>query len=234
MTISKYCRVAVFDHMIVSLDLKRSRYFLYNHDCATAFADHYLDHRKPRDSSTLEPMILDRIITREAPHQSLEQRFVLDHRAMRFEAFDAGKWESRTLIRHQTSKFHFRPFFRIITDVLLLKAFGFTALSALERVRPRTSSTAAPTAVELTGSVAQYLSAAIWSPFRITCLPFSFSLTTHLRQSNIPAQLVIGVRPVPFVAHAWVEIDGHVYGDDPDLKKSYGEIYRTPRTDGTY
>jgi hypothetical protein len=219
--------------MIVALDLKRSRYFLYNHDCAAAFAEHYLDHRELNDSTTLEPMILDRIITREPSHQSFGQRFVSDHRAMRFEAFDAGRWESRTLIRNEASKFHFRPFFRMIRGVLLLKIFGFTALSALERVRPRTSSTAAPTAVELTGSIAQYLSAAIWSPFRITCLPFSFSLATHLRQSNIPAQLVIGVRPIPFVAHAWVEIDGHVYGDDLDLKKSYGEIYRTPHTDGT-
>lgn len=231
MAISKHCKIAVFDNMIVALDLKRSRYFLYNKTCAIAFAERYLDERKIVGSRSLEPLIADGVVIAESLQPSLERLSISDYRAMRFETFDTGAWESRTLAERKFADFAARPFFRIIKAALLLKIFGLGALSALERLRLRPAEAVESTAADPAGIIEQHLSASLWSPFQITCLPFAFSLVTSLRKSNIPAQLVIGVRPIPFVAHAWIEIDGQVYGDVPELRKSYGEIYRTPQHD---
>ena len=231
MKISKHCRVAVFDHMIVALDLKRSRYFLYDQPCATAFATCYIDQLKIEEIASLEPMILDGIVTQKPSHRSVDRELICDHRSIRFDTFDTGTWGNRTLTKHKTSRCDSRSLFRIVASAISLKFFGFTALSVLERIRPRSPVFAASLTKDFSGVIDKYLGAAMWSPFRITCLPLAFSLVACLRKSNIPAQLVIGVRPTPFVAHAWIEIDGNVYGDDPHLTKSYGEIYRTPRYD---
>ena len=38
-----------------------------------------------------------------------------------------------------------------------------------------------------------------------------------LRKAGAPAALRIGVRPVPFAAHAWVEIDGQAVNEPQDF-----------------
>jgi Transglutaminase-like superfamily len=45
-------------------------------------------------------------------------------------------------------------------------------------------------------------------PYDPRCLGRSLVLTALLARRGIPATLVIGVRPEPFAAHAWVEHDG--------------------------
>lgn len=47
-----------------------------------------------------------------------------------------------------------------------------------------------------------------WKP--VLCLQRAACLTTMLRRRRVAARLVIGYRPSPFVAHSWVEVDGHV------------------------
>ncbi|KVE33949.1 lasso peptide biosynthesis B2 protein [Burkholderia sp. TSV86] len=231
MTPASHCHIAVFDQAIVALDMQRSRYFLYDDSCAKTFADHYLDGRPIDAPHTLQPLISDRIVIAHA--QACVPGRVADYRGWGFDAFDSGVWASRTLGERRTGGFEWLPFWRIVRSAASLKIRGFRALSALDRL-DRSAAGAGQRAHAGDGpsrTVERYLRASIWSPFRITCLQMSFALATHLRRERVPAQLVIGVRPMPFVAHAWVEVDGRVYGDEPDLKKSYGEIYRTPRHD---
>jgi len=56
------------------------------------------------------------------------------------------------------------------------------------------------------------------------CLPRSLALFRFLRNSGIPAQHRIGVRLFPFLAHAWVEVDGRVVHDDPSNPQRYATI----------
>jgi len=48
---------------------------------------------------------------------------------------------------------------------------------------------------------------------RVRCLQRSSVLVRLLRKHGINGQLVIGYRPTPFLAHAWVEVEGRVVGD---------------------
>jgi hypothetical protein len=52
-----------------------------------------------------------------------------------------------------------------------------------------------------------------WKP--VLCLQRSVCAVRLLRRRGIPARLVIGYRPVPFLSHAWVEVAGNVVNDSP-------------------
>jgi len=47
-----------------------------------------------------------------------------------------------------------------------------------------------------------------WKP--VQCLQRSVALTSLLRRKGWNGRLIIGFRALPFVSHAWVEIDGAV------------------------
>ncbi len=63
--------------------------------------------------------------------------------------------------------------------------------------------------------------ACIWYPRPALCLPRSAVTTGLLRCAGIPARLVLGARPMPFLAHAWVEVDGAVVNDWPRVQQFY-------------
>ena len=63
--------------------------------------------------------------------------------------------------------------------------------------------------------------AAVWYCKQVLCLQRSATMACLLRQYGVAAQLVIGAKPMPFRAHAWVEVEGRVVGDKPYT----GEIY---------
>lgn len=48
---------------------------------------------------------------------------------------------------------------------------------------------------------------------RAWCLQRSVACVRMLRRRGVPARLALGVRPMPFYAHAWAELDGRVIND---------------------
>lgn len=61
---------------------------------------------------------------------------------------------------------------------------------------------------------------------RVLCLQRSAATTLLLRQHGVPAQMVIGVKHIPFRSHAWVEVDGMIVNDRPYLRDIYQELER--------
>lgn len=61
---------------------------------------------------------------------------------------------------------------------------------------------------------------------RAWCLQRSAATVLLLRRLGVPAHLVLGARAVPFLAHAWVEVDGRVVNDRATVQKFYREIAR--------
>jgi len=50
-------------------------------------------------------------------------------------------------------------------------------------------------------------------PRQALCLQRSSVLVRMLRLNGIEAQMLIGAQKLPFKAHAWVEVDGHIIND---------------------
>jgi hypothetical protein len=68
--------------------------------------------------------------------------------------------------------------------------------------------------------------ACIWYRKEVLCLQRSAAAACLLRYYGVPAQMVIGAQPVPFRAHAWVEVDGRVVNDKPYVPQIYAVLER--------
>lgn len=66
--------------------------------------------------------------------------------------------------------------------------------------------------------------ACVWYPRKAVCLQRSAVTTCLLRAQGLRARMTLGVRPMPFMAHAWVEVEGSVVNDWPNVKRFYGSL----------
>jgi len=91
------------------------------------------------------------------------------------------------------------------------------AVQAWRLKRPSPKDT--PTVIEQVCSAVE--SGCVWYPKKALCLQRSAVLACLLRNHGIAARMVIGARPMPFLAHAWVEVEGSVVNDFPRVKHFY-------------
>ena len=68
--------------------------------------------------------------------------------------------------------------------------------------------------------------ACVWYPKPVLCLQRSAATTCLLRKHGIAASLAIGVRQLPFRAHAWVEVAGVVVNDKNYMPEIYAVLER--------
>lgn len=68
--------------------------------------------------------------------------------------------------------------------------------------------------------------ACIWYWKEVLCLQRSAATTCLARKNGIPAELVIGAQQMPFMAHAWVELNGNVINDRPYVREMYATMDR--------
>jgi hypothetical protein len=107
-----------------------------------------------------------------------------------------------------------------VVDVVLSVLSFHTLLSTVAKwpTRTRTISDRNIVIAEVCAAVER---ACVWYPGRALCLQRSAITACLLRQKGIAARIVIGVRPVPFLAHAWVEVNGAVVNDFPRVRQFY-------------
>lgn len=78
---------------------------------------------------------------------------------------------------------------------------------------------------ETTGRVCSAVErACVWYPKQALCLQRSAVTACLLRSFGIRAQMKLGMRSMPFLAHAWVEVDGAVVNDFPGVKTFYSSL----------
>lgn len=63
--------------------------------------------------------------------------------------------------------------------------------------------------------------ACVWYPKRVLCLQRSAVTTCLLRESGVPAKMVVGAQKFPFKAHAWTEVNGHPVNERRDVQHLY-------------
>ena len=68
--------------------------------------------------------------------------------------------------------------------------------------------------------------ACLWYWKDVLCLQRAAATVRFLKRCGLPAQLVLGVQSIPFMAHAWVEIDGKVVNEKPYMHDIYTALDR--------
>jgi hypothetical protein len=54
---------------------------------------------------------------------------------------------------------------------------------------------------------------------QVMCLHRSFAATRLMRKMGVDAELIIATRPLPFLSHAWVEVDNEIVNDKKGYKR---------------
>jgi hypothetical protein len=94
----------------------------------------------------------------------------------------------------------------------------------LERQKQKDARTGPPPSAAIARIEGAYRRAALIVPTRNRCLATSMALMSALMAQGARADLVLGVKLDPFQAHCWVELDGAVIGDEPDLLRPFTPI----------
>ncbi|HWW87418.1 MAG TPA: lasso peptide biosynthesis B2 protein [Vicinamibacterales bacterium] len=107
-------------------------------------------------------------------------------------------------------------------DLVMLAGFA-RAHERVRRCRVRRRLAATPSLEHIVWAVDE---ACVWYVKRAPCLQRSAVATRLLRRYGLPAELVIGYRPLPFESHAWVEVNGLVVNDRPQYQKHFAVLER--------
>jgi len=117
-----------------------------------------------------------------------------------------------------------KAYLKLIHFDLYLARGNFAALYNKVRNYPTGSQTLGPEAVEQVCSAIDI--ACIWYWKEALCLQRSAATTCLLKKYGVSAQMVIGAQQMPFKAHAWVEVHGHVVNDKPYTPEMYAVLDR--------
>lgn len=61
---------------------------------------------------------------------------------------------------------------------------------------------------------------------RAWCLQRSATVVCLLRLRGVPAELIFGVQKMPFLGHAWAELEGRVLNDSPVVQRWFRVLER--------
>ena len=115
-------------------------------------------------------------------------------------------------------------FFALATTDILLKLVSFSALYNTVKGWPVNSKNANAETVERVR--AAILTAMTCYPKQAMCLQRSAVTTCLLRSAGVQAEMIIGCQRLPFLAHAWVEVDGEVINDKAQVQLTHTVLDR--------
>ena len=112
----------------------------------------------------------------------------------------------------------------LATIDFLVKLISFSTLYNFVRSWPISDQKAdLRTIPEINDAVTRALT---WYPKQAMCLQRSAVTTNLLRSSGVPAQMIIGCQKLPFLVHAWVEVDHEVINDKPRVQEIHKVLDR--------
>lgn len=115
----------------------------------------------------------------------------------------------------------------LLAATISLRALGLQRSIALVRRFTATRPAHVGATTRLAEVVAHRIAAAAaFLPIRALCLEQSLALFWSLRSMHLDAQLVLGVQPYPFLAHAWVEYRQQAVAESFDKVASLVPILR--------
>jgi hypothetical protein len=112
-----------------------------------------------------------------------------------------------------------QAFVALIQHDLFLWRHDFAALHAKTHLFPTAPRQAEPGDIEKIAQSVAY--ACIWYPKKALCLQRSSVAVALFRRYGIHAEMVIGAQRLPLKAHAWVEFNGRVVNDKPEVQTEY-------------
>lgn len=112
-----------------------------------------------------------------------------------------------------------RSLIELVRYDLYLRNHDFFAL--YEQIRAVPVADRTPKTYDTEAICSAVAHACMWYPKHALCLQRSTVATVLLRRHGICAELAIGAQRLPLKSHAWVEVDGQVVNDKPEVQAEY-------------
>lgn len=209
------------------------------HFCVSGSNIHFLDLRNMRYSALLEPaqtaflQLVKREVLLEPHQQAIE---MLRRKGVLVHSFSDQAPSPCCLEIQASTSILDLPTPRFRTKDVLVAAWWFLrarrqiargmtqkALSAIQS-RRRSRSTRKGYEDRLTAIAAAYRWSGLLTGVHDLCLPRSIAMAQQCASDGVPVELVIGIRPDPFLAHCWVQHEGLVLNDDIDNVRTFTPI----------
>jgi hypothetical protein len=129
------------------------------------------------------------------------------------------------VVRHSLPASPAVAFLGLAAAHVLMKFGGFHRLYETVRRWPVSKKKSA-NAEQIGAVIAAVDRAGRYYPKHALCLQRSAVGACLLRMAGVPAQMVLGCRKIPFRGHAWVEVNGEVVNDKPNVQIHYRVLDR--------
>ncbi|HWZ45823.1 MAG TPA: lasso peptide biosynthesis B2 protein [Candidatus Saccharimonadales bacterium] len=121
----------------------------------------------------------------------------------------------------------FSAFIGLCVFDFLLSAVSMEAMCNTVRRCPVKRRKAAQDGMELMGKICTAVDrSCVWYRKKALCLQRSAVTSCMLKAWGIAAEMVLAARPMPVMAHAWVEVSHAVVNDRPTVRKFYRTLAR--------
>jgi hypothetical protein len=204
-----FCRIA---DRIIFLDLSNDRYFCLSKGAAEAFVGLSPSRSAFSQNSPLQGLVADGILRETA--------------APTMPCPCSAPPVSGALVDDRVAA----PPRKDIFEALRRRLAGEVGLRllGLEQMIHRLSRAVggrSPASLEVAaGASRAFAAASLWRTRQRYCLSISIATMLWLLHRGGAAHLVMGVRLHPFQAHCWVQADGLLINDDPDLIRNFTPI----------
>jgi hypothetical protein len=129
------------------------------------------------------------------------------------------------VVRHSLPASPVLAFMGLAAAHVIMKFGGFHRLYETVRRWPVSKKKSA-NAEQIGAVIAAVDRAGRYYPKHALCLQRSAVGTCLLRMAGVQAQMVMGCRKIPFRGHAWVEVNGEVVNDKPNVQVHYRVLDR--------
>ena len=245
--LTSHCRLSSFQNDLVLLDLKKNKYIIFEPHiketlinilaskvCSSAentSVNLFTIKPFPKNANDAEIKSLIEILQEKEiiTRQLFASPAVLPHPNDLKGANIDWRLEKESLEKTVSFTLKIRAFYALCRVYLILNVFGFHALVCYLntfKTKLKKRSHEPHLLLQLNYALNQ---SCFYFPLRVKCLEWSASLAIMALERDINCALYIGVQTQPFSAHAWLESDGEVIGDNPLLPKHLAIILKEPK-----
>lgn len=222
--------ITQFRDELILLDAKEDKYTICFEQISKLFAD-ILEKNSPhlddssQDSAYIQKLLNDRIIeSKESPYP-----YHID-RKLTSEGVSNVDW--RLPVKNKKVRLDIQVLEALMTLIKVnfyIKFRGlYSTIQLIKRSRKINTKYTIPQAEELRDLANVVNQACLTYPTRTKCLEWAMIFVLLALKRKWKCNLEIGVQNYPFMAHAWVECDGKVVTDSPELRKGLGIILNEP------
>ncbi len=224
--LSKHIYLTKINNDYIFLDIKKDLYFVCNPACLCL-----VDKIVSSESFYIDKgdYFLNLLLSLDLVRLGNSPRVVLFDNKQNITEVARIDWTLNTSLKViDFGKGFFRSFLTLVLVHFYMSFRGFDYTIEMIRKQTTKKNFFLPSSQDLDNLASIVNQSCLYFPMRTKCLEWAITFVMLALKKGWKCNLEIGVQNYPFYAHAWVECNGKVICDEPDLRDKLAIILREP------